>query len=453
MVTDPFDDLAAQMAAQPEPDPLKVGLIRQRLLAAMEEEAGLAPRRARRVFRRGELLSVPESRRFALSVAVIAVLAVAVFLVPFPELFHFGPGTRRVIAPTATTRVSPAERPPAAAGFEPLAFGAAGAKDQWVLGSVPCDKSRLCAAIVRTTDDGASFARVAAPKSGLEVANGQFKELGIFFADASHGWVFGPGLWSSDDGGATWVEEHLSGAVMDVQASDGEVYVLLCPQGLSGCLGNSSPGMELLRAPVGGGRWEALSLPVVLHYGSSLAVHAHTVAVMNGLSSGVATLAVSTDDGLRFVTEASSCEPGLSGHVYPALEGGAVLWESCPTGMLAKAAHSTDDGRTWSEVPTGPFSNGLGIAGLSATTALLWPSAPRLSLALTTDGGRQLRTVFGGTASQGGGSPTILSAGFVTPSRAYLLVSKVTASTTGLSTQLWESDNGGESFFEVRLSR
>ena len=237
MVTDPFDDLAAQMAAQPEPDPLKVGLIRQRLLAAMEEEAGLAPRRARRVFRRGELLSVPESRRFALSVAVIAVLAVAVFLVPLPELFHFGPGTRRVIAPTATTRVSPAERPPAAAGFEPLAFGAAGAKDQWVLGSVPCDKSRLCAAIVRTTDDGASFARVAAPKSGLEVANGQFKELGIFFADASHGWVFGPGLWSSDDGGATWVEEHLSGAVMDVQASDGEVYVLLCPQGLSGCLG------------------------------------------------------------------------------------------------------------------------------------------------------------------------------------------------------------------------
>lgn len=93
-MTDVFDDLAVQMAEQPGPKAETVDVIRGRLLAAMREAADDRPTRARGGTAHGRVSAVPERARFALSVAVIVVLAVAVFVVPLPQLFHFGPGAR-----------------------------------------------------------------------------------------------------------------------------------------------------------------------------------------------------------------------------------------------------------------------------------------------------------------------------------------------------------------------
>src|SRR2546421_11331093 len=53
-------------------------------------------------------------------------------------------------------------QPKVPASFEPQAIAVRGARNYWLLGSVPCHKRR-CFAIVRTTDGGRRFTRAAAP--------------------------------------------------------------------------------------------------------------------------------------------------------------------------------------------------------------------------------------------------------------------------------------------------
>ena len=341
----------------------------------------------------------------------------------------------------------------ALAGFDPLAFTAAGSKDLWALGSVTCDQSWCppvqVPAILRTTDGGAHFERVGAPRAGIDVVSKGFKDLGIFFADASHGWVYGPGLYSSDNGGATWTNQHPPGVVTDVAATDGEVYALLCPGGLEACTSKANTE-ELIRESVSGGRWQVVSLPVGLHWDSSLSVHGSTLVLMNGLSSQAATVVVSTDGGRSFSVERSPCLPGFSGTVYAALDGAGVLWASCPTGMMAEAARSDDYGRSWQVVQPETSDNGLVIAPLSASTALLWPGPPDLGLDLTSDGGRILRQVFKGESATGDGPGwQTVSAQFASASRAYVLERP---SDRASAAELWSSDDGGASWAEVPFS-
>jgi photosystem II stability/assembly factor-like uncharacterized protein len=167
---------------------------------------------------------------------------------------------------------------------------------------------------------------------------------------------------------------------------------------------------------------------------------------MNGTSDQQgdqgSSLLVSTDGGRTFAVEQSECTPELDGHVQPAITGGGVLWESCPTGMEAQGKQSDDYGETWHALATNDeFSNGLSFAAVSASTALVWPVPPTGGLALTTDGGRTLRSVFQGSAGS-----DLLWVGYSDPSRAYLLIATNTAPYGG---QLWESNDGGATWAQV----
>ena len=299
---------------------------------------------------------------------------------------------------------------------------------------------------MRTTD-GRRYLRVGAPGAGILVGDEAFKDLGIVFADAFHGWIYGPGLWSTADGGVSWTRVDVQGTVMDLATSDGELYALVCTKGLSACLDDS--GMELMRAPLLGGGLHTVGVPVRLDWGSNLAVKGRAVVVMSGLGKLASVLAVSTDGGARFTVKASPCVAGLGGAIYSALTGVGGLWVSCPTGMQAEAWRSSDKGSTWRQLGHDQFTNGLEIGPLSPSTALLWPSPPSLSLALTTDGGQQLRTVFKGEVPPPGHAREILWAGFATSLRAYLVV----ATGQGLyANQLWESSDGAVSWAPVRFS-
>jgi photosystem II stability/assembly factor-like uncharacterized protein len=267
---------------------------------------------------------------------------------------------------------------------------------------------------------------------------------GLRFADASHGWLFGPGLWSTEDGGLTWVEQPVSGTVTDVEAADGEAYALVCTTGSASC-----PTMELLRTAVSGGSWSLVNLPAPLFFGSELAVQGSAVFVMNGASDQQgdqgSSLLVSTDGGRTFAVEQSECTPGLDGHVQPAITGGGVLWESCPTGMEAQARQSNDYGETWHALVTeNEFSNGLSFAAVSASTALVWPVPPSGGLELTTDAGGTFHSVFHGPTGS-----DLFWVGYSDPSRAYLLIA---TNTTPYAGQLWESNDGGDSWTQVHFA-
>ena len=462
MTTDPLADLAAHMALQPGPDEWALASMRRRLRAAMEPE-NPALGRVRARSKGGYLSAVPETMKFSLTIAVVVVLVVAVFLVPVPRLFHFGSGGHPSAVGGHGTKVPSTVVSAAgpglshvAAHFDPLAVSSVGTQDVWVLGSVPCGQ-KTCPAIVRTTDDGTHFLQVVAPQARIDTGNESYQDLGIYFADASHGWIYGPGLWATDDGGETWTEQAVQGTVMSLGGGDGHVYALVCTKALAACPGEK-PTMELLRSTVSGGSWRRVSLPVPLFFDASLEVHGDTVVLTSGLSDELGdhptAIAISTNKGASFATIVSPCFVGLGGHVYLAVTGGKVLWAACPTGMEAEALRSSDDGRIWHKVTTGGFDNALTIAPASAAPAIIWPAPPAGGLGLTTDGGDNFRTVFGGKAPDGGMYPAVIWAGYSTASRAYLLESLTPSAASAVkpANELWKSNDGGLRWTQVRFS-
>jgi hypothetical protein len=206
--------------------------------------------------------------------------------------------------------------------------------------------------------------------------------------------------------------------------------------------------MDLLRSTVSGGTWTRVDLPAPLFVGSDLAVQGSAVFITNGVGDQQgdqgSSLLVSTDGSRTFVVEQSGCFAGLGGRVQPAIGGDGVLWESCPTGMMAEARRSNDDGKTWLVLSRNAFSNGLSFAPVSASTALVWPSPPSGGLALTTDGGETLHTVFRGPSGS-----DLFWAGYSDPSRAYLLIATNTRPYAG---QLWESNDGGATWSQVHFA-
>jgi N-acetylneuraminic acid mutarotase len=340
--------------------------------------------------------------------------------------------------------------------FDPLEVSVVGTEDIWALGSVPCGRS-LCPAILGSSDGGAHFVTLAAPKSRLEVGREPYEDLGLYFADAAHGFVYGPGLWATDDGGHSWAYQHLPGTVMAVGSSGSDAYALVCTRALASCA-IERPDMELLRAPIVGGRWTRVFLPAPLYFNSSLAIQGRTIVLTNGLSDELGDhptdMVISLNGGRSFRAEATPCFVGLGGRVYPALTPGGVLWAACPTGMEAEALVSRDGGLSWHKVPTGGFDNALTVSPASAGTALIWPAPPSGGLALTTNGGHSFLRVFGGEAPLAGTYPTLIWAGYATASRAYLLDSlvPVSASASQPANEIWRSDDGGRRWTELHLS-
>lgn len=145
------------------------------------------------------------------------------------------PTSSPVVSPsTASPSTSPGTSPsgPVPSDFQPVSVTFVSANEGWVLGGVPC-ASGQCPFIVRTLDGGRTWTPVAAPAttvtSGSPVSPGSVDLAGgvdgIRFADPLDGWVFGPELWSTHDGGATWQRVSLPGgssvAVVALEARAG----------------------------------------------------------------------------------------------------------------------------------------------------------------------------------------------------------------------------------------
>jgi hypothetical protein len=72
----------------------------------------------------------------------------------------------------------------------------------------------------------------------------------VRFADELDGWIYGPSLFATHDGGATWQPVNLSGSVISLEASGGYVDAVVSPcTGEEECTGP----MRLYQAGVSGG--------------------------------------------------------------------------------------------------------------------------------------------------------------------------------------------------------
>lgn len=214
---------------------------------------------------------------------------------------------------------------PPPAGFEPASVSFFSAQDGFVLGTSHCGHP-VCTALLATADGGKSWALSGRPAVALNIPGNQHADPSavreVAFANSRDGWLFGPGLWSTNDGGANWRQAKPGGPIYQLATYGNEAFALVasCNEAADS---KCSPTEKLERSAVGSSSW-------------------------------------ATVPGLRGTFTAGS----LAGD-------GPDVWVAMPSkeGTANSLWHSTDSGASWQRLPDKCFdrSQGVDIAALAAT--------------------------------------------------------------------------------------
>jgi hypothetical protein len=353
-----------------------------------------------------------------------------------------------VLAHPVTTPTPPAGGP-VPNGFDALSFTAVSTDEFWLLGTAPCPNP-VCTSIIRTTDGGARFVGIHAPPAPL-VSTGSAPTPGLIntlrFADPLDGYAVGvdepgsDGFWVTHDGGEHW-SALAFGHIEAFDISDGEAYAVVGICGNDGC-----DDIHLERSAAGTNTWTPTPLPVISNSPeASLSAQGDNIWIDAQSASGTGeVLEHSADDGISFSSGPSPCVAGLGGTVEAVPDN--VLWFVCPTGMMAVAERSIDDGARFERLNTGEIVNASEIAAADTTTAVL-VSGDSPALRRTADSGGSFQTVFSPAGSSGW-----FYVGFTTPSVGVGLsmTSSSGSAPSGsvTATTLWRTVDGGLSWLPV----
>lgn len=307
-----------------------------------------------------------------------------------------------------------------------VSFTAVSEHDYWVLGTARC----RCFTILRTTNGGRSFVRIAAPPLPMSGTTPVLR-----FADRRDGFAFVPGVggrfFATHDGGRSWARVRRR-TLLAFATGGGNVYVVTAR-----CTPARCTAYRFERASVTGGPWRARPLPFAPAASIlRLAAHGSNVWLL-GTAVGDRdhdTLARSGDGGRSFVLGAGPCYGDLGGDLEPT--SASVVWAICPTGLLAGAARSTDGGATFAPLKTRGLVNSAALAPASDTTAVLAANGAGAPLLRTTDGGASWRPV----TPRGGGYDYWI--GF-TDARVGVAI--------GGNGVLWRTTTSGATWSRVRL--
>ncbi len=331
--------------------------------------------------------------------------------------------------------------------FSPLSFTAVSLEQWWVLGEgAGCQGRPDCQEILQTTDGGQHFTKEPAP---VQPASSTSRP-GVRFANASDGYVYGPEIYATTDGGARWVRQSLPGPVIALEIGGDKAFALACPAQQCG----------LYSETVGTDGWTSIRLPTKGRPGySQLSVSGSRIAVTEAVANGPKPVSflLSTNGGASFVSRSTPCFPGLGGAVFVPASQTDALWAACPSGMEATPYVSTDSGISWhsasgwssgsapalcGQSSLGPcrpiFSNGLFVAPASGSEALALPAVSGAGLVLTTDGGSSYRLVYRGPSSD-----VLTWAGYSDTSRGYAILSGQSGG------GLLETTDGGRAWRQV----
>ncbi|HLX33234.1 MAG TPA: hypothetical protein VKR79_10775 [Gaiellaceae bacterium] len=284
----------------------------------------------------------------------------------------------------------------------------------WELGRSGC---LACSALRVTADGGHSWTTLPPPPARLSYNTPSAAGvLDVAFADGANGWLFGPGLYSSHDGGRSWTLQQLSG-VSSVEAAAGDVYALT--------------KTALWRSPAGRDDWTRLPVPSLGgRNGAAFALSGSSVLLLDAGYQGPGLglpgkLWFSPNRGTTWHSRTVPCRH-QGGAAAVASAGGHGWLLECYSNEQSSQAQQTshvvyltgDDGKTWRSLGR-PTRQGepsrLGGAGNHAFLAT--ESGGADELVGSVDGGRHWRVVldlagegFTGWADLGFLSPSV---GFV----------------------------------------
>jgi photosystem II stability/assembly factor-like uncharacterized protein len=193
------------------------------------------------------------------------------------------------------------------AGFEPTAVSFVSPGRGWVLGRSGCQD---CAGLLLTGDGGGRWTVLPALPAPLGYYNSSANAvMEVAFADAANGFLYGPGLLATHDGGRSWSRQPLP-PVQALSVGSRYAYALTLAQ---------PGGSALWRTAIGSGGWARLPLPA----GAS----------PPSLSPGYGTLLLYAEGGtlvlLRPGFTGPRVTPGQVGQLWVSLDNGTD-WRARP---------------------------------------------------------------------------------------------------------------------------
>lgn len=398
----------------------------------------LISKRARRRKVRKALVSVASAAAVAAAVGIAIPLSSTLHLTTKPTGVNLAAGasasasaskaqaarngvSKRPAAPATTpapggSSSAPAARQPSGGGYLPPNFRPTSVtwdstSSGWIIGPAGtpghCANANpdICTSVARTTDSGRTWHGLPAPTTtGV---------TGLRFLNGSYGWAFGPQLWATSDGGASWHQVNTGGrAVTDLETVDGRAYALFAscgtPAGASGPSVTDCASYTLETTAAGSGSWTPVS----------------------GVPAG-----------LGGASSPASAVIGLAGATVTTQATGYLI---APDGMLYAGPVN---GGAWHSVsalpclPGGPLASGQPGGVLLAPMGATASGSVRLALACSLPGGSQGYGTVAYVSDDGGASWTRQGAG--TSGTSYLgQPQSLTAVATGGGTLILGTTSG-----------
>jgi photosystem II stability/assembly factor-like uncharacterized protein len=208
----------------------------------------------------------------------------------------------------------------------------------------------------------------------------------IRFANQQDGWIYGPGFFSSHDGGFTWFDETESRQVLAVEVSHGNTWVIQRE-----CAGSEMCRYSLLTSSDNGYTWsQPKTLPNLPSEKIELIQRDENTAWL--LSAGSPDfgldhyLAVTSDGGSTWRELHVPCAHEETAAPHIAEVGGTDLWIICARPAEGNQqekiiSHSKDGGTSWARIQSLPTGGTLdefmmltpqrGLASLEPSTLLI----------------------------------------------------------------------------------
>jgi hypothetical protein len=296
--------------------------------------------------------------------------------------------TASAAAVTASGSTAPASPACAAGQIGPIGASFVSANDGYLLGITlkNCAADATSALRLRKTADGglrwtpltappAPWGGIAPDGTGRIPADGV---TSLLFAGARDGWAYGPGLWATHDGGASWHRVGTNGwVVQSMAATDGHVVAVLasCDAADANC---GAPSFAVRTSPAGREAWRPVpgatgqgTPSVVARAGKAFlvvsAAGARSYAKHDTLLSGPA------DGSARWISRTIPCTPGAN--ALSATTAGHLVLSCAMLGAHPATTHlytSADAGRHWTRIATlGMYDGASTVERTGAGTLLV----------------------------------------------------------------------------------